>query len=72
LRLVERFTPLDPNTLQYEVRVEDPRIWTQPWTVAFPLIRDDGYTMFEYACHEGNYALPHILSAARAAEQARQ
>jgi hypothetical protein len=68
LRLVERFTLTDGDTLQYEVRVEDPATFTAPWTVAFPLTRADDYTMFEYACHEGNYALPNILRGVRAAE----
>jgi hypothetical protein len=70
LRLVERFTPTDRNTLQYEVRVEDPQTFTAPWTVAFPLTRNDDYIFYEYACHEGNYGLVNILRAARAAEAA--
>ena len=69
LRLTERFTRLDADTLRYEVRVDDPETWTRPWTVAFPLTRDPGYTMYEYACHEGNYAVRNILSAARAGER---
>ncbi|HXD73875.1 MAG TPA: hypothetical protein VN628_09070 [Vicinamibacterales bacterium] len=69
LRLVERFRLQDANTLLYDVRVEDPETWTRPWTVAFPLARDDGYILHEYACHEGNYAMSNILNAVRAAEQ---
>jgi hypothetical protein len=69
LRLVERFTLLDVNTLQYEVTVSDPRTWVRPWTVRFPLLRDDGYEMFEYGCHEGNYAMANLLKAARARER---
>ena len=42
---------------------------TSPWTVAYPMKLDNDYQMFEYACHEGNYGLPNILSAARAAEK---
>jgi hypothetical protein len=68
LRLVERFRLTDADTLQYEVRVEDPPTWARPWTVAFPLRRDESYVLYEYACHEGNYAMRHVLSAARAAE----
>jgi hypothetical protein len=68
LRLVERFTLTNRETLQYEVRVDDPDTYTAPWTVALPLARADDYTIYEYACHEGNYALPNILSGARAAE----
>jgi hypothetical protein len=69
LRLVERFRLQDARTLSYEVRVEDPQTWLRPWKVAFPLTRDDKYVIYEYACHEGNYAIRNILSAARAAEQ---
>jgi hypothetical protein len=69
LRLVERFTRTDADTIAYEITVDDPNIFTRPWTVSMPLVRDDGYQIFEYACHEGNYAIGHILSAARAAER---
>ena len=57
--------------MQYEVRVEDPQTWVRPWTVAFPVRRDESYVMYEYACHEGNYAIRHVLSAARASELPR-
>ena len=66
LRLVERFTLVAPDTLQYRVTVEDPKTWIAPWAVEYAVARDDGYEMYEYACHEGNYALPNILRAARA------
>jgi hypothetical protein len=69
LRLVERFTLVDANTLQYEVTVTDPRTWVRPWTVRFPLLRDDSYQMYEYACHEGNYAMANSLKGARARER---
>ncbi len=69
LRLVERLRLGDAGTLHYEVRVDDPLTWTRPWTVAFPLERDPDYLLFEYACHEANYALANILSAVRAAER---
>jgi hypothetical protein len=69
LRLVERFTLVDANTLQYEVTVTDPRTWTGPWTVRFPLTRDENYAMFEYGCHEGNYALANSLRGARARDR---
>lgn len=54
LRVVERFTPVDANTINYEVTIEDPKVYTRPWTVAMPLNRDESYRMYEYACHEGN------------------
>ena len=69
LRLVERFSRVDADTISYEVTIEDPKIFTRPWTVAIPLGRDDSYQMFEYACHEGNQAIEHVLSSARTAER---
>jgi hypothetical protein len=68
LHLVERFTRVGPQTIDYEVVVTDPKTWPRPWTMRFPLTRA-GCRMFEYACHEGNYGLRNILSAARATEQ---
>ena len=68
LRLTERFSRTSDDILQYEVTIDDPVMWTRPWTMSFPLSRDPGYGMFEYACHEGNYGLKNILSASRAAE----
>jgi hypothetical protein len=59
--LVERFTRVDANTIQYSVTIDDPNVYTRPWTAAFPLNRDDGYQLYEYACHEGNYALGNML-----------
>jgi hypothetical protein len=69
LRLVERFTRIDADTIGYEVTIEDPTVYTRPWTVSIPLTRDDSYQIFEYACHEGNKAIEHVLSGARAAEK---
>jgi hypothetical protein len=68
MRLTERFTRTAADTLQYSVTIDDRQMWTRPWTMSFPLARDDGYGMFEYACHEGNYGLRNILSASRAGE----
>jgi hypothetical protein len=50
------------------VRIDDPVMWSKPWTVAFPLRQEPDYGMFEYACHEGNYGLRNILSGSRADE----
>ena len=66
LHVVERFTRVDADTIEYEATLEDPRAFTAPWTLAVPLVKDDSYLMLEYACHEGNLGLPHILSAVRA------
>ena len=71
VQLVERFTRTSPDELQYEVTIDDPRTWTRPWTVSFPLRRDPDYRIFEYACHEGNHAMPNVLSASRADERGR-
>jgi hypothetical protein len=68
LTLIERFTMLDANTLLYTATIDDPGTWTRPWTLSFPWKREPVYGMFEYACHEGNYAMRNILSASRAAE----
>jgi hypothetical protein len=70
LRLVERFTPVDPITIQYEVTIEDPKTFTRPWKVTFPIVQEPGYQVFEYACHEGNYAMTNSLSGARTDEKA--
>jgi hypothetical protein len=70
--LTERFTPVGPNTLQWQVTFNDPDVWTRPFTFTMPLTRDSSQPIFEYACHEGNLGLEHILSAARAEERAGQ
>ncbi|MCY3844765.1 MAG: hypothetical protein OXH69_14620 [Acidobacteria bacterium] len=62
--VVERFRRVDPDTVLYEFTVEDPNNFTRPWTAMMPLRRTDG-TLFEYACHEGNYGLEGILAGAR-------
>ena len=68
MTITERFTMIDANTLQYTATIDDPGTWTRPWTLSFPWKREAVYGMFEYACHEGNYAMRNILSASRAAE----
>ena len=69
MKLTERFTRVGPNTLNYQVTVDDPNTWTKPWTILIPLARDEHYQLLEYACHEGNVAMGDILSGARAEEQ---
>ncbi len=69
LHLVERFTRTDADTLNYEVTLDDPTMFTRAWTVAIPLERDETYRMFEYGCHEGNTAVEMILGGARAHER---
>jgi hypothetical protein len=70
LTLVERLRRVDADTVRYEFTVNDPLTYTQPWTVAFDLDSRPGYEIYEYACHEGNYGLANMLSAARAEERA--
>src|SRR5262249_1882329 len=64
LTLTERFTLGDANTLFYEATFDDPGTWTRPWTIAYPRKRDESGVVYEYACHEGNYGVANILSAA--------
>ena len=70
LRLVERLTRSGADTLTYEATVDDSRTWVRPWRVVVPLTTQAGYQIYAYDCHEGNYALRNILSAARAEERA--
>ena len=70
LRVVERFTPVGPNTINWEVTVEDPKIYASPWKAFVPLTRNESYQMFEYACHEGNtYFITGVLRAGRVREK---
>ena len=71
LRIVERFTPIGPDTLEWAITFDDPHTWARPWTFAMNLTHDESQPPFEYACHEGNYGLRNILSAARAEERMR-
>jgi len=68
--LVERFTRVDADTINYRVTLDDPEAFTRPWTMDIPITKDDGYQMFEYACHEGNYSMVNMLEGARAREKA--
>ena len=65
MTLVERFTRVDADTLEYEVKVDDSQMYTRPWTVAFPFART-AEVMFEYACHEGNVGMEGMLGGGRA------
>ena len=69
LRLIERFTRVSPQTLMYEATIDDPTVWSRPWTYQVPMQRND-QPVYEYACHEGNYGLLNILRGARAEEDA--
>jgi hypothetical protein len=71
LRVVERFTRTGADTLTYQATIEDPTVFTQPWTVEIPMQPSEG-PLFEVACHEGNYGLANILSGHRAQERANR
>jgi hypothetical protein len=66
--MVERFTRIDKDHMDYQFTITDPKTFTKPWTVNTPMIAIKG-PIFEYACHEGNHALPGILGGARADER---
>jgi hypothetical protein len=69
LKIVERFTPAGPKTLRWTVTIDDPTTWTKPWTFSLPLTLNPSEPLMPYECHEGNYGLKNILSAARAEEK---
>ena len=68
LRLVERFRRVDAKALDYQFTVDDPSVFSRPWTVSLPMTASDG-PIYEYACHEANYAMTGILRGARAQEK---
>ena len=69
LRLTERFTRVSQGMLMYEATIDDPTVWTRPWTYEVPMVWND-QPVYEYACHEGNYGLYNILAGARVEEAA--
>jgi hypothetical protein len=72
LQLIERFTRTAPDTIKYEITLNDPTTWTKPWTAVIPLKRTQE-AIYEYACHEGNFEqVRGMLGAARADEKAAQ
>ena len=69
MRLTERFTRVAADTIEWEVTIDDPKTYTKPFKMALLITSSPGYEVYEYACHEGNYGMPHILSAARAGDK---
>ena len=69
LRIAERLARTAPNELNYAATVEDPGTWTRPWTIQLSFRLNPDYTLYEYACHEGNYGLANILRGAREQEK---
>ena len=72
LRAVERFTRVDADTIDYSYTIDDEATFTRPFTVKLPLVSPPGYTIYEYACHEGNISIAHVLTGARVQEQTAQ
>ena len=68
--MIERFTRVAPDGIEYEVTLSDPTIWARPWTAMVPL-KKSADPIFEYACHEGNIGMAGILSGTRAEEKAQ-
>ena len=68
-RVIERFTRVAPDRIEYAITLSDPTMWARPWTAMVPLQKSED-TIFEYACHEGNIGMAGILSGARAEERA--
>jgi hypothetical protein len=69
LRAIERFTRVAVDRIDYRFTIIDPATYTRPWTAALPLVGAPDYVIYEYACHEGNYAIANALSGARAIER---
>ncbi len=70
LRAVERFTRVGADSIDYRFTIHDDTTYTRPWTVELPLTSPPGYVIYEYACHEGNISIAHVLAGARAEERA--
>ena len=73
MTLIERYTRVGPKTMEYQFTIDDPKVWTRPWTAMFRFGMDDEqgqYELVEYACHEGNYGMTNILKGSRAIEAA--
>ena len=71
LKVVERFKRVADDMIDYTFTVEDPKTWSKPWSGQLPWNKTPG-PLFEYACHEGNYGMKHLLSGARSEERAAQ
>jgi hypothetical protein len=69
VKVIERFALVDADTLWYQATIDDPGTWTRTWTLGFPRTREATDTLFEYACHEGNYGVANILRASRASDR---
>ena len=68
LHVVERFTPVDQDTILYQFTVQDPETWDKPWTAELAMSKVKG-PIYEFACHEGNFGLANTLRGARVADE---
>jgi hypothetical protein len=71
VRLVERFTRVGADAIDYQFTVNDPTTWTRPWSAAVSIEKTEG-EIYEFACHEGNYSMTYMLSGARAEEKQKR
>ena len=69
LKVTERFTRTGANTMSYQAIIDDPKTYTAPFTISYPITQEPGYQNFEYACHEGNYAMRNSLSGSSSPAQ---
>ncbi len=69
LHVIERFTRVSDDVINWQVLIADPETYTEPWALELPLTRNTAYTLYEHACHEGNRAVSAILGVARHLEQ---
>jgi hypothetical protein len=69
LRVIERFTRISPKQVEYSMTIDDPQVYSRPWTFSYPMTEDNTQPIHEYACHEGNYGMANLLTAGRAAEK---
>ena len=65
MHLVERYERVSETTIMWTVTITDPNVYTRSWTISMPLTAEPDYVVYEYACHEGNYAIPNMLGGAR-------
>jgi hypothetical protein len=71
VRLIERYTRIAPNKVEWSTTMDDPATWTRPFTFSFPLTEDNSQIIFEYACHEGNFGMANIMTGRAEVEKSR-
>ena len=71
LRLVERFTRIAPNRVEWTMTVDNPTAYPRPWTYSIPMTEDNAQLIHEYACHEGNFGMANLLTGGRMADEGR-